>query len=424
MLPSSGGLSRRAFVKSAVAIGGSAALAACLAREGPDLPTGSEEPSSLPRRQHAWNEALTIDDHGNHVSPRHHALVLFDYDGGVPGTSDREAAGETLAALERAYPHSHEGLLFTVGYSPAYFDRFDDPLPESVGLPAPRALAPFEDPAFDTADVAVHLASDYGSVVLGAEQALIGERETLNGVSTPPFPAAFERVDRRTGFVGDGLPADHQDVEGIPDSEPVPEDAPMYMGFNSGFEKTQASEDAVTITEGPFAGGTTQQVSKIRLHLDQWYEQDDRYHRVATMFCPAHAEQGLVEGPGDNLGDDAGLEEHGCPAHAAEDARESGVVGHAQKSARARRDGDPLLLRRDFDSTDDDRATLHFLSLQRTIADFLSTRTAMNGTDLAEEGAVGQRTNNGILQYMTVERRGNYLVPPREHRVLPAPRPG
>jgi len=140
------------------------------------------------------------------------------------------------------------------------------------------------------------------------------------------------------------------------------------------------------------------------------------------MFCPTHAEEGTVEGTGENLGDSNRMEAHGCPAHASEDA-DSGVVGHAQKSARAREDGEPLILRRDFDSTDDDQATVHFLSLQEGISDFVTTRSMMNGTDLAEEGAIGQRTNNGILQYMTVVRRGNYVVPPRAHRALPEPDP-
>jgi hypothetical protein len=205
------------------------------------------------------------------------------------------------------------------------------------------------------------------------------------------------------------------------DSEPVDEDAPLYMGFKSGFEKSQASEDRVTIREDPFAGGTTQHISKIRLHLQQWYEQDSRYHRVATMFCPAHAEENRVEGVGENLGDDNGMTATGCPAHAGEDARETGVVGHAQKAARARKDGSPVILRRDFDSTDDDAATVHFLSLQRSIGDFVATRSRMNGTDVADSAAVGQRTNNGILQYLTVERRGNYLLPPRDRRALPTP---
>jgi len=414
------GIPRRTFVKTAVAIGGTAALSACLGREDTDLPQGPTDLSTIPDRQHAWNEALARDDHGNVVQPRHRVLLLLDYaQEGEPSAEDRERTERALRTLERAYPRSHEGLLFTVSYSPAYFDRFAAALPDGVDLQEPRALAPFEDPEFDRPDAVVHLASDYGSVVLAAEVALRGNRDSLNGVDIEDdFVDIFEFVDRRTGFVGEGLPAEHQDVAGIPDAEPIAEEAPLYMGFKSGFRKNQATEDAVTIGEGAFGGGTTQQLSKIRLHLDQWYDQDSRYHRVATMFCPVHADEDLVEGVGENLGDTSLMEERGCPAHTAEHAREYGVVGHSQKSARARRDGSPLMLRRDFDSTDGGAAGLHFLSLQRGIGDFVETREAMNGTDLAS-GAVGQRTNNGILQYMTVERRGNFLVPPRGLRSLP-----
>jgi len=419
-------LSRRQFAKAAVAIGGASALSACLSRsDSPDVPTGPEDPSSLPARQHAWSDALASDDHGNDRPPRHHVLLLLDYAGdGAPTDADRETTESAFRSLERAYARSNEGLLFTVGYSPAYFERFDADLPESVDLPDPEALAPFEDPEPDTRDAAVHLASDHPEVVLAAEEALLGEASSANGVETAAdLSDAFERGDRRTGFVGDGLPADNQDVRGVPDSEPVPEDSPLYMGFKSGFEKSQASEDRVTIESGPFAGGTTMHASRIRLQLQQWYEQDSRSQRVAKMFCPVHAEQDLVEGPGDNLGTSAGMEEHGCPAHATDHAREKGMVGHSQKSARAREDGDPIILRRDFDSTDDDEAGLHFVSLHRTISDFVDTREAMNGTDIADESAVGQKNNNGILQYMEVLRRGNYLVPPRELRALPPARP-
>jgi hypothetical protein len=416
------GVSRRAFVKAAVAIGGSAALSACLQRESDDgsldLPTG--DPDAVPARQHGWNDALSTDDHGNHVPPRHHVFALFDYDGDPE--DDRAGVREALRSLERAYAWQPEGLLFTVGYSPAYFERFDESLPDGVDLPEPRPLADFEDPEPDTAAMGVHLASNYGSVVLGAEEALRGATDSLNGVETTALPNSFSRASRRTGFIGEGLPADNQDVQGIPDSEPVPDDAPMYMGFESGFEKSQASEDRVTIESGPFAGGTTQQASVIRLDLTQWYEQNDDYIREAEMFCPFHAENDVVEGTGENLGNSNQMETHGCPAHASEDA-ESGVVGHAQKAARARDEDGPIILRRDFDSTDDDQATVHFLSLQERIGDFVATRSLMNGSDLAAEGAVRQRSNNGILQYMTVERRGNYLVPPRESRALPTPRP-
>ena len=413
------GLSRRAFVKAAVAIGGPAALSTCLARESaPDLPQGPD-PSTLPTRQHAWNEFLALGENDNHLGPRHRVLLYLRYPKrGPPARTDRERMERALRALERAYPHSHDGLLFTVSYSPAYFERFDDALPESVDLQQPTALTPFEDPEIDTPDAVVHLASDHGQVVLGAEEALLGEKDELNGVDIDAsLDGIFERIDRRTGFVGDGLPADNQDVQGIPDSEPVPDDAPLYMGFKSGFEKNQATEDDVTISSGPFRGGTTQQISTIKLHLDQWYEQDSRYQRVGKMFCPAHAEAGVVEGVGDNLGDSSRMDD--CQP-AEESARESGLVGHSQKLTRARENDRPVILRRDFDSTDGDEATLHFLSLQQGIADFTQTREAMTGTDLAEESALGRKNNNGILQYMSVTRRGNYLLPPRELRALPA----
>jgi hypothetical protein len=429
--PRTDGLSRRNFVKAAVAIGGSAALTACLDRENPELPQGST--GDRPTRQHAWNRALRTDEHGNDVAPRHQTLLLLDYPGdGTPTEDNRETVERALETLERAYPPRHEtdegervGLVFTTSYSRAYFERFADPLPESVDLPRPEALAPFEDPDPDEPDAVVHLASDYGSVVLAAEEALRGNQDELNGVAVEAaLTDVLEVAERRTGFIGEGLPAENQDVEGIPDSEPVDEDSPLYMGFKSGFEKNQATEDRVTIEKGPFAGGSTQHVSKIRLNLDQWYEQDSRYHREATMFCPVHAEEGLVEGVGDNLGDSSKMEERGCPAHTEDHAREYGTVGHSQKAARARDDDGPIILRRDFDATDDDRVTLHFVALQERIEDFVETREQMNGTDVAESGVVGQRNNNGILQYMNVERRGNFLVPPRQHRALPSPTPG
>ena len=421
------GLSRRQFAKAAVAIGGASALSACLDRGGDlDVAQGPDDLSTLPERQHAWNEFLATDDHGNDLAPRHRVVVLLNYAGeGTPTDADRETVESAFRSLERAYRRGHDGLLFTVGYSPSYFDRFDADLPESVDLRPPRALTPFEDPALDEQDAVVHLASDHAAVVLAAEEALLGEQSDLNGVEmAADLSGVFERADRRTGFTGEGLPADKQDVEGIPDSEPVAEDAPLYMGFKSGYERSQASEDRVTIAEGPFAGGTTHQLSKIRLNLEQWYEQDSRSQRVSKMFCPVHAEEDLVEGAGHNLGDSARMEAQGCPAHADDHARTKGVVGHSQKSARARdEDGSPLLLRRDVNSTDDDRAGLHFVSLQRAIGDFVDTRDAMTGEDLAERSAVGQKNNNGILQYMEVRRRGNFLVPPREFRALPEPNP-
>ncbi|SEV82928.1 DUF7405 family protein [Natrinema salifodinae] len=419
------GLSRRAFVKNAVAVGGAGALAACLQREETeDVPQADLALDELPDRQHAWNEFLATDDHGNDDPPQHHLLLGLDYVGDGPADADgeREQLDAAFRTLERAYKRGNEGLVFAIGYGPSYFDRFDDDLPEGVDLPDPEALTSFEDPQLDAYDALVHVASDYGHVTLSVEEALKGDLDELNGVEVEgTVEGVFEVAERRTGFIGRGLPAERQaGVSGIPDSEPVPEDAPLFMGFKSGFKRTQASEDRVTIREGPFAGGTTIHLSKLQLHLHQWYEQDSRGQRVAKMFSPAHAAEDLVEGAGHNLGDSSRVTEVG--GDAAEDARTEGTVGHAQKAARAREDGEPIVLRRDFDSTDDDAASVHFLSLQRSIDDFVTTRDAMTGSDLTE-GSVGARTNNGILQYISVRNRANYLVPPRRHRSLPTPTP-
>jgi deferrochelatase/peroxidase EfeB len=429
--PPERGVSRRAFGKAAVAIGGATALSACLDRFGDGaVPSGVEDPGTLPDGQHVWDEFLGLDDHDNRLSPRHHVVLLVDLTSeGVPSAEDRETVETALRSLERAYEWSTDGLLFTIGYAPRYFERFDAD-PDGVALPEPEPMAPFEDIEPDRPDAVLHLASDRPDVVMEAEEALFGEVDAANGRGMDAtLEGVFARPDledttaRRTGFVGEGLPADHTDVDGVPEDAPVDEESPLFMNFKSGFEKTQATESFVTIESGGFAGGTTQHLSKIRLNLQQWYEQDNRDQRVGKMFCPFHAEQDRVEGPGHNLGTDSGMDDE-CTEDVEASAREHGLVGHSQKmAAEAREDDSPLMLRRDFDSTDDGHAGLHFLSVQESIEDFVDTREAMNGTDLAENSGVGRRLNNGILQYISVQRRGNYLLPPRDHRALPPAEP-
>jgi hypothetical protein len=429
-------LSRRTFAKAAVAIGGSAALSACMDRQGDgdggepvDIPAGVEDPATLGAAQFVWETGT--DDYGNEVPPRHHVMRLLEYTGeGTPSEADREAVETALRTLERAFEWSNHGLVFSIGYSPAYFDRFDADLPDSVDLPEPEALSPSEDPELDDADVVLHLASDNEVALLQAEEALFGNRDQANGVS---MEATFDGVlegprensHRRTGFVGAGLPAENaanEDVRGVPDDAPIDEDSPLFMNFKSGFKKNQASIGRVTIQEGPFADGTTKHVSKLRLNLNQWYNQDSREQRVSKMFCPAHAEEGTVEGTGENLGDSSQLDD--CIEDPVERASENGVIGHSQKiAADARKDDEPLILRRDFDTTDGDYTGVHFASLQETIEDFVTTKQAMVGEKYAKETSVGRQLNNGIRQYLTTVRRGNFLVPPREHRALPPARP-
>jgi len=420
--------SRRDVLKAAVAAGSTAALAACADLAPDDGPPRGDD--DKPARQHAWHDHVRTDEYGNAELPRHQTLLYLSLDrDGPPTDADRESVERALAVLDDAYEWSHDGLLFSVGYSPAYFDRFDAALPDSVDLPEPEPLSPFEDPGFDTQDVLIHLASDRADAVLAAEHALRGRTDDANGVDAVPLTDALSVESRRTGFVGAGMPADRQNAAGIPDSEPVPEESPLFMGFTAGFRENQASEDRVTIQSGPFAGGTTKVVSNLRQRLDDWYGEQDYEERVMELFSPGHAADDLVEGVGNNLGTNSRIDDYvdDIESH----AREYGRVGHAQKAARANRDsdGDVRVLRRHFESTDDvgsDRkvASLHFPSLQREISAFEEVRRAMNGTDLTEvTPAVRQRVNNGILEYVFVRRRGYFLVPPRELRALPAPGP-
>lgn len=327
-----------------------------------------------------------------------------------------------MGTLDRAYRWSNAGVLSSLAYTPAYFGRFETDL--AYPLPEPHRLSDFETPEFDTQDALLHLASDRADALLEAEQALLGERDTMNGLDVEtPLSAAFSVVNRRTGFMGAGMPAERQDeVTGIPSGGPIPEESPLFMGFKAGFRKNQATEDSVTIDEGPFAGGTTKHLATIRQRLDDWYDEQDFDEQVMEMFSPLHAERGLVEGVGENLGDFSGVDGEVVET-IREQARNYGRVGHAQKAARANRDGDgnPLLLRRHVESTDEGEASLHFPSLQRRIESFEAVREAMNGADLTDIPTIRQRVNNGILEYIFVTRRGNYLVPPRALRALPTP---
>lgn len=430
-LPDPADVSRRTFLRSAVAVGGASALSACLGLTGDDdtdglaAPDGVDNPEHLPSRQHAWNNVLGRDDDGNITPPEHHLLLGLSLTT-PPGEPAREQVESALRSLERAVEWGPDGLLFTIGYTPAYFGRFDDPLPDSVDLPDPDVLTSLESAdsvSLDEYDAIVHFASDKAAAVLEAEQGLLGERDTVNGYDLEAtFDGVFEQTDRKTGFVGSGVTREKAEAGDIGvDADHIHENAPFLMGFRSGFNRSQSSEEFVTIEAGPFADGTTQHVESITLQLRTWFEQDSHFQRVGKLFSPEHAHEELAGEYGEQLDTDTLVTDE-IAERTAEDAQIEGMIGHAQKAARARQDGQPPLLRRDFNTLDDDRPGLHFLSLQETISDFVDVRQAMAGEDVTD-GAVGRRLNNGILQYIRVQSRGNFLIPPREHRALPVPQP-
>jgi hypothetical protein len=381
----------------------------------PDVQLGPQ-PAGLPARQHAWDAYLAVDADGNPVAPIFDRLLFFDVNGD-PAPAYARLLEAALRTLERSYLWLPSGLLFTAAWGPGYFrDVLRIPSP----VPPATALSDFEQPAIDDYHLCLHLASDDESRLAGIESALTrgtplpGAAAGLPG-SAATGPLNISSVLRwrqtRTGFVGAGLPASRQDVSGIPGGHPVPGDSPLFMGFKSGLRRNQASEDDVTIPGGPFAGGTTMHVSYLRLRLGTWYGQLSQRERVARMYAPQVTPKQATEFTTDAESD---------PGQLGQAITRYGVIGHAQASARARRGGKPVILRRDFDTTDGGLAGLHFVALQQATADFTATRTAMNaaGAQL-QNPSVTDTVNNGINEFIFVLRRGNYVVPPRGERSFP-----
>jgi hypothetical protein len=350
---------------------------------------------------------LHRDEYGNAILPRHDRLLFFDAIG-APGPGHRTRLEAALRTLERRFAWGPDGLLFTVGWGHHYFAQT---LKQSAPIPAARGLSNFELPAIDDYDMVLHLASDDDQRLRSIENALThgAAIESLSGEVEISSVLAWRET--RTGFTGAGLPASHQDVGGIPAGRPISADAPLYMGFKSALKRNQATEDAVAITGGPFAGGTTMAVSYMRLRLDSWYQDLDEDQRVARMYAPQMT-PGQVRR--------ARTEATGDPKLLGQAIRRYGVIGHSQTTARARRGGRALILRRDFDTTDGGQAGLHFVSLQRSIEDFVRTRTAMNASSAQlQNPAITDTVNNGINEFIFVLRRGNYLLPPRATRSFP-----
>jgi Dyp-type peroxidase family len=397
-----GGLTRRRFLAGAGAATAAAIVAgiALDARKaaGATVPLVPlpKQPAGLPVRQHAWEATLTPDEFGNPTPPRFDRLLLFDVRGTATPSYARllEAA---LRELERSYRWGPDGLLFTAGWSPDYFERV---LRVPSPIPKARPLSNFESPAIDTYDLCLHLACDDDQRLQTVERELIAK-----------LAPALRWRQTRTGFAGSGLPAAHQRVGGIPSGDPVAKSAPLFMGFKSALKKNQASEDAVTIVGGAFDQGTTMVVSYMQLTLDSWYRELSYRQRVALMYSPQTTPAQVVRFTTDAESN---------PGELNQAIRKYGVIGHAQASARARVNGKPVILRRDFDTVDGGLAGLHFVALQRTIADFVATRTAMNqaGAQLLNPGITNTQ-NNGINAFIFVVARSNYIVPARAERSFP-----
>jgi hypothetical protein len=414
-------LSRRGFLASAGVAAGAAVAGTTLAGcgEGSDpaaIGTGTEAAATatavvlpdvalpprlvdLPSRQHAWQATQATDQFGNPIAPKFDRLVFFDVIG-TPTPRHARILEAALRQLEHQHRWGPDGLLFTASWGHGYFSellRTDSPVPQAT------AMSDFESPNFDHYDLCLHLACDNEQRLGDVEQQLLRGPHSVT--------AALAWRETRTGFNGPGLAAARQRVQGIPADRPVPRSSPLYMGFKSNLKGNQATEDAVTINGGDWADGTTMTVSYMTLSLDSWYQNLTETQRIGLMYSPQTtvADQAAIT-----------TDAESNPNKINQAISHYGVVGHSQASARARRNGKAIILRRDFDTTDNDQAGLHFVSLQRDVLDFVRTRRAMNvnGAQL-QNPSVTQTTNNGINSFIFVLNRANYAMPCRTQRSFP-----
>ncbi|WP_096391353.1 DUF7405 family protein [Halopenitus persicus] len=367
-------------------------------------------PYEVPDRQHAWDVVLPTDAHGNRRVPRHHRVLLLNLDVD-PSTDAADTVETAMRELEATYEWSADGLLHMLAWGTRYFERIGELAASPIRHP--EVLSRTDDPDLLSYDAALVLASDVRSHLHSTETAMFSESDPLEGREVEArLGEVFSVAVRRTGFHGEGLPAEHAGVESVPDD--VPRDAPMFTGFSSMRRGTQPSEDRVTIDgdrfeDGRFEGGTTMHLSHLTESLDGWWNMDES-ERVDRMFSPQFSPADV-----ESFTDDVPFHDR-----AFDNAEEFGVVGHHEKVARARDDGEPVILRRDFNTTDGNRAGVHFLSLQASLDDFVATRKAMNGWFLRNEhDLVTDRKNNGLLNVIEVESRANFYVPPRHRRAFP-----
>lgn len=424
-------------MKAAVVVGGSSALSACAGVQGEDsvtestkYPRGPDDLSEIPSRQHSWGGFLPTNRQNQIVFPQHQVFLFLEYTPNtLPTDAQRAEVESVFRTLERAFqrgagtkgnPVVVDGLLFSIAYSRSYFDLFDQPLPDSVGLKRPEEVVNAIDEDTSTAerfDAVVHLGSDEAEIVLAAEEALFEDVETINGIDVEgSLSGVFERSERRPGWIGSGIPSEKLD-------QPVSDKSPIPMGFKSAFSDTLPTEDSVTIEEGPFEGGTTQHISQLIEDLDQWYGESHE-ERIKKMFDPSFSED-EVGAAGEQLGNLSTLTEE-MGRRVPDTVREDGLVGHSQKLTRVRNDDfDPIILRRgDFFHTDGDRTVLNFGAIHESTDEMVRTLKAMYDAGFEEDESISiEEDQNGILSYIRTESRSTFLMPPRELRSLPTPRP-
>ena len=216
----------------------------CRARDEQQRGEGAARPARGPALRASGKPARL----GRHAGPRRgrkpdlapfDRLLFFDVRGN-PTPAHARVLEAALRTLERTYRWGPSGLLFTAGWGPGYFERVLGPLPDSpsqgtLGLRAAgdRRLRPL--PALRlrqrTATRGRRGSADPRRSAGGSRR--MARSVQRLAVARDANRIRWHRASRR-----------HQHVGGIPPGDPVPRNAPLFMGFKSGLRRNQATEDA------------------------------------------------------------------------------------------------------------------------------------------------------------------------------------
>lgn len=305
-------------------------------------------------RQHRWDAYEPTVPTGNTVHPPNAVLLLMDYaHPGEPKPGHRRRVAEALRELERTFEWHEEGLLFTIGYSAGYFDRFDEDPPAGAApdeqatvvetVEELTAVADTNDEITpDEYDACLLLSSKNVANVLAAEAALWGDDSGIDGSFDATFEGIFTQPeswpDRRVGFGGPEFQAREEEYEErfLDGEDVVPDEAPLSMGFIAGFGESIPEEEAVTLERGQrfpgpdvaasdvpdlpyvgevgerdpgvFAQGTLKHLSHLEIDLSAWYGEDGAGdesgddQRRHQMYSPYHTESETRAKGGDKPG--------------------------------------------------------------------------------------------------------------------------
>jgi len=249
MTPRRSALARLGAVAGTLGLSGCAQFLGSASTSGTDLPPNPHA-DALPTRQFAQNQHLRTDDAGNDMQARYRRLLFLTLDV-EPSASAARTVERGMRTVEAAYDWRAEGLFHVLAWGTDYFRRIGKL--GAAPISTPQVISRTDNPDLLEFDAVLILESDVPSQLTAVENAMFGSGGTLNGESVEhPLGDVFRIVEVRTGFLGEGLPARHADVEGIP-AGALSQDDPTFMGFFSDRQGTQASEDFVTIPDGRFA---------------------------------------------------------------------------------------------------------------------------------------------------------------------------